>query len=297
MDNYLNTHRNIYIAALLSICPGLGHLYIGQLTKSIILYITFIFVAWGSAIAFMYIDLFIPSLVLLLIPPISLLLIFADSVRCAMPLPTTYKFTCNKHAWTYVIIFLFAVLTVNPLMDFFVGNNIVRAYFVASESMRPTVLKSDLLLINKLHGPERGDIALIHATDAKDSYSIFNILKNSTLRRIIAVSGDNIFIQGHKIFVNDKLAYEPYAVHEVSESHNVLSSDDYVWGPEIVPNGMFYVLSDSRHYTYDSRVFGFVKKEDILGIATKIFWSWDFETGKLRWTRTGMSLERNLEFY
>ncbi len=294
MDNSIRIERKIYIAALLSICPGLGHLYIGQLVKSIFLYITFIIVAWGSAIAFMYTDHVAPSLVLLCLPLIALLLICLDSIRCAKSLPASYEFTCNKKVWPYVTIFIIALMTVNPLMDFIVGNNIVRAYFVASESMRPTILKSDLLLINKLRVPERLDIALIDSTDSENSYSLFNILNNCTLRRIIAVSGDSVFIRGHKIFVNDELILEPYAINDISESHNILSSDEYVWGPEIVPNQMFYVLSDSRHYTYDSRVYGFVKEEDILGIATKIFFSWDFEKGRFRWRRTGMSLERNM---
>lgn len=285
--------RKVFIAAILSFCPGLGQQYSGHLYRGILLYISVIVISWIAAIAFMYVKSTYLSIAILSTPIVISLLIMVDAVYCANKQPSDYKIKWYNRPWIYVGVFAFLFVTINPLMDLLIGKHVVRAYLADSQSMYPTILNRDVLLINKLENPQRKDVVLIGFEEDQPAGTVTKIIENDTLRRVIATPGDKIEIRGRKVLLNDAELDEPYVNKGLGVSPNALNHEKYAWGPETVPENEYFVLSDARQYTFDSRVIGFIKKERILGVATKVFWSWNLDGGGIRWDRTAMSIQEN----
>ena len=299
--------RKPILALLFSICPGLGQQYAGNLLRGIILYISLVIISWLAAIAYMYVDSPSISLLLLSVPFVGVAFIAIDAFYCAKRQPQDYRLKWYNRVWIYGVVFILLLVTVNPLMDYLVGGHIVRALFVTSNSMRPAVLDRDLVVINKLDKPTRGDIVLIkfaddrQDTDAQSKKSaqtkkkqrsgVTKLLKDEVLRRVIAQAGDRVEIKGRQVFLNGKPLQEDYASYSEQHSLNPHTASDYHLDPIFVPSGAYFVLSDAREYSFDSRIFGLVEAKEISGVATKVFWSWNLDQGHFLWNRTAMSLK------
>lgn len=283
--------RKVIYALILSFCPGLGHQYAGYLYRGILHYFTLIILAWICAVAFMFIDSRYLSVGIVLVPFVYAVFVAIDAIYCAAKQPKEYRLKWYNRSWIYLAVFTFLFITVNPLMDLLIGRNVVRAYFVTTHSMSPTLLKHDLVAINKLADPDRNDIVLIGYGDEQKDASISHVINDQTLRRIISVPGDTIEMRGRKIYVNKYELDEPYVSYGEGLSPNAYIDDDYTWGPEKVPNDSFFVLSDAREYSFDSRVVGFINKNRVSGVASKIFWSWNFDENRVKWERASMTID------
>jgi signal peptidase I len=292
--------RKPLLALLLSICPGLGQQYAGHLLRGIVFYISLVVVSWLAAIAYMYVKQPFVGLLLLSVPFVGVALIALDAVFCAKRQPDNYRLMWFNRVWIYCGVFLALIVTVNPLMDKLVGERIVRALYVTSNSMQPTVIHRDLVVINKLAKPARGDIVLINFSDDRSeednqkrtSKSVSKLIKHQVLRRVIAVAGDTVEIKGRQVFLNGKPLEERYASYMEQESHDPLMSPDYHLEAVFVPAGSYFVLADARQYRLDSRILGLIHKDEISGVATKVFWSWNLDQGHFQWNRTAMSLKQ-----
>ncbi|MGD8589335.1 MAG: signal peptidase I [Chromatiales bacterium] len=299
--------RKPVLALLLSVCPGLGQQYAGNLLRGIILYISLVIFSWLAAIAYMYVESPVLGLLLLSVPFVGVALIAIDAFYCAKRQPQDYRLKWYNRFWIYSAVFILLMVTVNPLMDYLVGGHIVRALFVTSDSMRPAVLNRDLVVINKLEKPNRGDIVLIkfaddrsdtEAQEEKPVYAkkrprsgVTKLMKDDVLRRVIAQAGDTVEIKGRQVYLNGEPLQEDYASYSAQHSLNPYTASEYHLEPIFVPSGSYFVLSDAREFSFDSRIFGFVEAEEINGVATKVFWSWNLDQGHFLWNRTAMSLK------
>jgi signal peptidase I len=163
--------------------------------------------------------------------------------------------------------------------------------------MKPTLEIGDHILVNKLsYGvkvpylrktliptgePKRGDIAVfIYPVDPSKDF----------IKRVIAVGGDVVEIKNKKVFVNDTLLADTYVVHneEVIFPKSIQPRDNF--GPVKIPEGTIFVMGDNRDQSYDSRFWGFVRLEDVIGKAFIIYWSWDSDAFSPRWGRIGKIL-------
>lgn len=306
--------RNPLIALLLSICPGLGQQYAGHLVRGIVLYVLLVIVSWLAAVAFMFIDSRI-SVVFLVLPFIGMAAVAVDAWMCASRQPQEYRLKWFNRTFIYAAVFLFLLVTVNPLMDMLIGSNVVRAFPVTSSSMSPTVLKNDLLVINKLAEPGRGDVVLLdfRGDGVKSRFSdvidieLFKRVINSLfgkdetpykdgqlVRRIVAVAGDTIEMRDGKVLVNGEMLEEPYIQLYPPEEMAGSGEDDPFgksFGPETVPGGRFFVLGDNRSFSIDSRILGAIPADRIAGKVTKVFWSWNFDDNHIHWERTAMPVK------
>ncbi len=304
--------RSPLVALLLSVCPGLGQQYAGHLVRGITLYIVLIIVSWLAAIAFTYVDSRI-SIVFLAVPFVGMAAIAVDAWRRASKQPEEYQLKWFNRPVIYIAVFLFLLVTVNPLMDMLVGGNVVRAFPVTSSSMAPTVLKNDLLVINKLTEPGRGDVVLLdyRGDNASSRFSdvididLFKRIINSLfgtdempykdgqlVRRIVAVSGDTVEIRDGNVAVNGEKLDEPYRYsHDLDETIGDETPFGEDFGPETVPEDSFFVLGDNRNFSIDSRILGSISTQKVAGKVTKVFWSWNFGENTIHWERTAMPVK------
>ena len=184
----------------------------------------------------------------------------------------------------------------------FVVSFIVQAFQIPSESMENTLLTGDYLLVDKLHfgndgfwshflpyrKVERGDIVVFHYPVHPSEHFV---------KRVIGIPGDRIRLINRRVYVNGSPIVEPYARY--SRPHDggpeSMFRDDFPrvdlpvaglnggwWlemrklvdnGQLIVPENNYFVMGDNRDDPVDSRYWGFVPKENIVGRPLVIYWS------------------------
>ncbi len=187
---------------------------------------------------------------------------------------------------------------------------------VPSGSMKPTILEGDRIFVNKLAydlkvpftkwriarwtSPRRGDIVVLFSpADGK-----------RLVKRVVGLPGDRLVLRNDRLFINGTpLAYAPLTGIDVrsfqrgerparllaSETlgdrvHPVMITPEIpamrFYGPVAVPEGQYFVMGDNRDESGDSRVFGFVAKDAIVGRATGVAASVDPSDHYLpRWKR------------
>lgn len=162
------------------------------------------------------------------------------------------------------------------LLAMVIRTFVVQAFKIPSGSMRMTLLEGDLILVNKfiygarvpltklrlpaLREPKRGDVVVfIYPEDRKKDF----------IKRLVGLPGETVEIKGGSVYINDKLAEEPIFNHIYYFNHGDFGG----MGQKItVPQGSYFVLGDNSTSSKDSRYWGFVPKENLLGEALVIYW-------------------------
>lgn len=279
-------------ALLMSICPGLGQMYAGYIVRGIVLYVALIVASWLAAIAFMYVDNRIAGFLLLSVPFVGVLLIALDAFRCAKKQPQDYRLAWFNKPWAYAGVFMFLLVTANPIMDLVVGKNVIRAFYVTTAGMTPTILVNDILVINKLASPKKGDIAMIEfSKPTEKSNQLTSLIEKQLVSRIIAGPGDTLEIRGKEVIVNGEKLVEPYAYYSNEVNLTNIGDEMNKFGPKQIPADNYFVLGDNRNFSMDSRVLGFIDKNRVVGKVTKVFWSWSLAQGNIQWDRTAKALK------
>lgn len=195
----------------------------------------------------------------------------------------------------------------------------VEAFKIPSGSMIPTLDIGDHLLVNKfVYGPRIPftDIRIFTGKEPKRGEIIVfkypEDEKKNFIKRVVGLPGDKLEIKKGTLFINDR----PVQVTELSVleetgqdagasyygrprlleeqlgviKHQIQYLRDqshYDFGPRLVPAESVFVMGDNRDNSQDSRFWGFVKFEKILGRALIIYWSWDGSDRWIRWERIG----------
>jgi signal peptidase I len=183
------------------------------------------------------------------------------------------------------------------LIALFVRTFIVQAFEIPSGSMRPTLRVGDYILVNKfIYGvlipcthirlfsfekPKRGDvIVFIYPVDPSKDF----------VKRVIATEAEKVQIIQNRIYINDTLIHDPWGHFSDTWPPAYLQMMEN-FGPVVVPKDSFFVLGDNRENSDDSRFWGFVPLNDLLGKAFLIYFSWDRHAenlwNKVRWSRIG----------
>ncbi|PGM59836.1 signal peptidase I [Bacillus sp. AFS053548] len=152
---------------------------------------------------------------------------------------------------------------------FIVRTFLFSTYVVDGESMMPTLKDGNLLVINKF-GYEIGDInrfdVIVFHANKKEDY----------VKRVIGLPGDSIEYKDDQLYVNNKKWNEPYLNDYKSSLKGTAFTPDYnlneVTGKTKVPPGYVFVEGDNRPKSYDSRLFGFVKIDKIVGKVDLLYW-------------------------
>jgi signal peptidase I len=147
---------------------------------------------------------------------------------------------------------LAATVVLAPLFTVFFVAEPVR---VSSGSMAPTYRTGDEVLLAKWVGPaERRDIVVLRQPDTGDL----------VIKRVAATAGDTVGIRDGRLFVDKALVPEPYLEH---------ARVDGTWfGPVRVPDDSVFVLGDNRSDSVDSRSYGVVPEDAVVGRVVLRLW-------------------------
>ncbi|MDD2554519.1 MAG: signal peptidase I [Desulfotomaculaceae bacterium] len=149
-------------------------------------------------------------------------------------------------------------LLVAAVLAFLIHTFIMQNFRIPSGSMEPTLQIQDYIFASKLSyrldEPKRGDIVVFKYP--KDTSRYF-------VKRLIAVGGETVALKGGELYVDGQSVPEDYLPQG-------LSFPDY--GPVTVPEGNYFMLGDNRNNSRDSRDWGFVPRNLIVGKEIFIYW-------------------------
>jgi len=195
--------------------------------------------------------------------------------------------------WQKVLKEYIEALAVAILLALFIRAFIVQAFKIPSESMVDTLLVGDHLLVTKftygvklpftnvtllkVGDPQHGDIIVFeYPRDRHVDY----------IKRVIGLPGDVIEVKDNVVYRNGKALDEPYKRLDPKATAVSLAN----FGPVTVPADSYFAMGDNRDHSADSRVWGVVPRENILGKALVIYWSWGNDLD-FRWNRIGRMLK------
>lgn len=189
------------------------------------------------------------------------------------------------------------------LVVFLIRSFIVEPFKIPSGSMMPTLLVGDFILVNKhtygfrvpilnntfieMNHPQRGEVMVFHfPQDPALDY----------IKRVVGVPGDRIAYRNKQLFINDQpverrfvedYPYDAPGLNRISAQrfeeklgthpHAILLVGDApaADGEVVVPQGHYFVMGDNRDNSNDSRFWGFVPENNIVGKAFMIWWNFD----------------------
>jgi signal peptidase I len=286
-----------WLAALLSILqPGLGHLYAWRPEFALSL--------WGIGLACTGLIMFgvakVPRLaafVLLLIVGLALLLTIAWHAFVTARADEVPHRPARWRLALTMLAFVGAASIASSALRANLARNVVEAFYIPSGSMEPTVLDGDWLFVVPRHG----------APLARDELVKFRWNGTNLLKRLAALPGDTLAMRGGRLYRDGSEVREPWAITRGAS----LSDEEFAWqrtalapgidpasyhptvddwGPLVVPAGAVFVLGDNRHDSLDSRYYGFIATDSVLGIPTYVYFSRDSIEG-VRWRRIGHRFE------
>ncbi len=187
------------------------------------------------------------------------------------------------------------------IIAMFIRAFFVEAFKIPSASMEPTLLIGDHVLANRLiYGirvPISGKIIIPISHPKDGDVVIFRWPKDRSIyfiKRCVGVPGDVLEMKNKVLYRNGKRIKEPYVIHTdphiyprnttISMFKTLWGSRDN-WGPVKVPPHEYFMMGDNRDNSYDSRYWGFVPENDIVGKAFIIYGSWTFHPFKIRFNR------------
>jgi len=188
------------------------------------------------------------------------------------------------------------------LLALLIRTFVVQTFNIPSGSMEPTLLVGDYILVNKfIYGsripfthmrvfswekPHRGDIVVfIYPVDPSKDF----------IKRVIATQGEKLQIIHNRIYINDSLVPDPWGYFKpVGPPWYLENIENY--GPVVVPKDSLFVMGDNRDNSEDSRFWGFLPVQNVLGEAFMVYFSWNGQAehlwNKVRWSRIGKWLGR-----
>jgi signal peptidase I len=145
------------------------------------------------------------------------------------------------------------------LVIFLLIRQVVQNYRIESHSMQPNFYEGEFILVNKLAyrlgTPERGDVLVFHnPNNPEEDY----------IKRIIGLPGDTVDIYNGQVFINGKPLVEDYPMNEISPGQ--------VYGPVVIEPDHLFVMGDNRPQSQDSRVFGQLSEDLVVGKAWVRVW-------------------------
>jgi signal peptidase I len=165
------------------------------------------------------------------------------------------------------------VLVVALVIAITVRTLILQQFYISGPSMEATMFQDDRVLVNKLsyrlHDIHRGDVVVFDRVTVDGQI----VQHDDLIKRVIALGGETIAIKDCKVFIDGKPLVEPYlndfdiAQSVVEDRCRVSMMDDM-----LIPEGQLFVMGDNRPQSFDSRMFGPIEQDLVVGRAFVIIW-------------------------
>ncbi len=187
--------------------------------------------------------------------------------------------TTLKRQWSRE---LFETILISVILVLFCKTFIFQQFRIPTGSMEDTLLVGDHLMVNKfIFGPlqpraisgaipvrdvRRGDVVVFKYPEEPEMPFI---------KRVIGLPGETVEVRRKQVFINGEMLDEPYKFHK---RPGIDRQVDY-HGPVLIPEGKLFVLGDNRDNSRDSRFWGFVPLDYLMGRALLIWWSYEERRG------------------
>ena len=196
--------------------------------------------------------------------------------------------------------------TVTILLLLFLTTTLVQAYVIPTGSMEDTLLIGDHLLVDKMAYAPSGPVSkyiLPYADPRRGDIIVFRYpvdIRQTFVKRVIGAPGDRIRIVNKQVYVNGVKEPEPYKFHKtdyiapyrdnfpgepdvmVDRGAIDMLTNHVVNGEVVVPANSYFAMGDNRDNSLDSRYWGFVPRENIIGKPLIIYWSYDAPSSDLQ---------------
>jgi len=153
-----------------------------------------------------------------------------------------------------IVLIVAAAFIVAMLVQFFV----VKPFTIHQVSMQPTLMDGDRILLNRLvyhfRDPKVGDVVVFNSPIVEDE---------DLVKRIVAVGEDRISIHDGAVYRNGVAQEEPYLLEQDFRGE---------YAEIVVPEGKVFVMGDNRNNSGDSRMFGPISVDRLIGKAFAVYW-------------------------
>ncbi len=199
----------------------------------------------------------------------------------------------------------------------FIITFILQAFEIPSSSMENTLLIGDHVFVDRVvyAPPTRWLGPLLPYRNVKRNDIVVFLSPAEAglfvVKRIIGVPGDRIHLQNGKVYVNGQAQSEPYVIRSrgdyipyrdnfpsvppgmgtsITPEWHLLMRSQLQGGELVVPHDSYFAMGDNRDISYDSRYWGFIPRENIIGRPMFIYWSFQTPAGQYQKTSLGERL-------
>lgn len=162
----------------------------------------------------------------------------------------------------YVIRELLESIIVAVVLAFIIRYFLFQPFYIPSGSMEPTLQVGDRIIVNKLlyrfSTPKRGDIMVF-------KYPVNP--NRDFIKRVIGLPGETIQIKDSKVYIDGKILEQPFLPPDLKYDHN--------FGPARVGENQYFMMGDNRNNSEDSRFWGSLPEQNIVGKAMFIYWPYN----------------------
>lgn len=204
------------------------------------------------------------------------------------------------------------------LIVFCIRSFLVEPFRIPTGSLEPTLLVGDFILVNKFTYGLRMPIANFTVIPVKHPQQgdivVFHYPPNPSMdfiKRVIGTEGDHVVYKNKQLTINDKVIPQKFLSYamssdEAGQVHKVEKREETINGVThliyirpgaptadvdvVVPKNQYFMMGDNRDDSSDSRYWGFVKDEAIVGKAFAVWFSWDNLALKPRFDRIGRGI-------